>query len=283
MTLRLIPDEPALLLRSGGSKTLVLSDLHLGFERELAARGVNLPSQMTKLLERALDLVERYSPRRILLLGDVKHAIPGISPQEYAEVPEFLRALEARVEEITLVPGNHDGDLGKIVPRGIQIASSRGVLVRDGRRRVALLHGHAWPEAEMLFSDVLVLGHTHPVVEFREPSGLRKTEPVWVFCRWDRETIAAAYLKFLGKREGENPLETLQGRFGGRLRNAKVLIMPAFNPLLGGQVVNGEEGTLLGPLFTSGGVDLERAELTLLDGTYLGTLSDLREGPKAPG
>lgn len=273
--LRLIPDEAALLIKSAGARVLVVADLHLGFERELALAGIRLPSQTGRVLGRIEELAARYKPTRIVLLGDVKHTTVEIAPQEYREIPDFLKALRA-LGEVTIVPGNHDGDIMDLVPRGVEVAPARGILVEDGKRRIALLHGHAWPEAQALAADALVFGHTHPTVEFREPSGLRMVEPAWVFARWERRKMAAAYLRFKGIDDGGDPLAAFQGAFGLGVKSPRIVIMPAFNRLLGGMAMNAGEGAMLGPIFSSGAVDMEKAELYLLDGTYLGPLGKLK-------
>jgi len=59
--------------------------------------------------------------------------------------------------------------------------------------------------------------------------------------------------------------------------------MPSFNDFLGGRPLNRKrrmEDTkterIIGPILRSEAVDMENAETYLLDGTYLGTLSQLR-------
>jgi metallophosphoesterase superfamily enzyme len=53
--------------------------------------------------------------------------------------------------------------------------------------------------------------------------------------------------------------------------------MPAFNELVGGIAFNeATYETLLGPLFANRAILLEQAEVYLLDGTYLGTVGQLR-------
>ena len=59
--------------------------------------------------------------------------------------------------------------------------------------------------------------------------------------------------------------------------------MPSFNDFLGGRPINetrprkeiGAEA-LIGPVLRSEAVDVDNSELYLLDGTYLGTLNQLR-------
>jgi hypothetical protein len=57
----------------------------------------------------------------------------------------------------------------------------------------------------------------------------------------------------------------------------KVIIMPAFNDLLGGVPVNEKRPSdeLLGPLLKNEFIDMEKSELYLLDGTFLGKLKNL--------
>ena len=53
--------------------------------------------------------------------------------------------------------------------------------------------------------------------------------------------------------------------------------MPAFNELVGGIAFNeASYETLLGPLFSNHAIALGKAQTYLLDGTYLGTVEQLR-------
>jgi hypothetical protein len=58
--------------------------------------------------------------------------------------------------------------------------------------------------------------------------------------------------------------------------------MPSFNDFLGGRALNetrpGPEGqaTMIGPMLRSGILNIDNAEIYLLDGTFLGTLNQLR-------
>ena len=58
--------------------------------------------------------------------------------------------------------------------------------------------------------------------------------------------------------------------------------MPSFNDFLGGRAINetkpGKEGQeqMIGPMLRSGIIDMDNAEVYLLDGTFLGALNHLR-------
>ncbi|RMF91457.1 MAG: metallophosphoesterase [Methanobacteriota archaeon] len=232
-------------------ETLVLSDLHIGMEQELGAKGVSIPSQTKNMERRILSLIKRTGAEELVLLGDVKHNIPSLSIQEYREIPLFLKRLSEEAA-VTVVKGNHDGNLEKIAPETPVLDS----LEREG---ALLTHGHGWIKAGRIDADVVVMGHCHPAVAFVDEFSRTSKEPVWIRAQFN-EGIKEHYAV-------EEPPE--------------LIVMPAFNDLIGGVAFNrGLEGQPIGPYFKSRMVDLEDARAYLLDGTDLGTLSDLEAAHK---
>ena len=57
----------------------------------------------------------------------------------------------------------------------------------------------------------------------------------------------------------------------------EIIIMPAFNNLLGGTPINVKitKDELLGPLLKNDFINMKMAEIYLLDGTYLGKLKNI--------
>jgi uncharacterized protein len=129
----------------------------------------------------------------------------------------------------------------------------------------------------------LLMGHVHPVVVFRDPAGFKLTKPVWMKAKVDAEILAQTLLtKHNVKVEG-SIAETLKKHYGIKSATEQVVIMPSFNDFLGGRPVNemqnrkGEGAEeLVGPVLRLKALDLDETELYLLDGTYLGTLTYLR-------
>jgi putative SbcD/Mre11-related phosphoesterase len=272
--LKIVPDEPAAILETPLNKILIISDLHLGFEKSLSSKGINIPSQTQKIFDKLKSIVEKFLVDKIIILGDIKHGTLKIVPQEWFDVPQFFYKLKDLVKSIEIVRGNHDGGLKALLPKGIKIHSSRGISIFDGKESYALMHGHAWPYPNLLNCDVLIMGHNHLVIEFRE-HGFRMVEPVWVMTRLDRKKVARSFLKYLGLKISGDPIKSFKKHFGFSIGDPKIIIMPNFNPLLGGNVINVNEASLLGPLLYSRCVKLDEAEIYLLDGSYLGHLSDL--------
>ena len=128
------------------------------------------------------------------------------------------------------------------------------------------------------------MGHLHPVVVFRDPAGFKMTRQVWMKANVDSEGLAKILLQKAGVKLEGSVTETLRKHFGVKLKTSELYIMPSFNDFLGGRAVNetrprkeiGSE-ELIGPVLRSEAVDVDEAELYLLDGTYLGTLNQLRK------
>lgn len=257
MTAVPICGAPALMVKSGRERTLVVADLHLGIEGELAMKGIVLPSQIPKAKARLIELIEKKKPNSLVLLGDVKHNVPISSWQEWRELPGFFKDL-LKLTHVEIVRGNHDGDLEGMVPSEVVIHASHGIVIGK-RRRIGLMHGHTWPAPELLNSEIIVAGHNHPAIEFRDELGGRTIEPIWLRAKLNPK-------KFPKKLE-----PWIKGR------PPELLVMPSFSELMGGAAVNRKiPQELIGPMFKSGAVRLDEAEAYMLDGTLLGAVGNLK-------
>jgi len=257
----------------------VVADLHIGWEVALAEQGIHVPSQTPKILSRMLQLIELHKPTKLIFLGDVKHTVAKVEMEEWRDVPDFFESLVKKVSDIQVVPGNHDGNLEPLLPESVKIVSSAGVVLGN----FGLFHGHAWPAPELLGCRSLVIGHVHPMVAFRDPLGFQITRQVWVKTELDGARLVRSALKRVGVRGGADSVASLRDRFGIRLRSSRLFIVPSFNDFLGGQSVNkrgmGKDARsreFIGPVLRSGSVDIDNAETYLLDGTFLGTVNQLR-------
>jgi hypothetical protein len=89
-------------------------------------------------------------------------------------------------------------------------------------------------------------------------------------------------LKAAGVSTKENPQKVLVERFHVQLATARCIFVPPFNDFLGGRPVNSARledkhaGEGLGPMLRSGAVDMDEAEVHLLDGTFLGRVKQLK-------
>jgi putative SbcD/Mre11-related phosphoesterase len=256
MDVQPIPGRRALLATGEDRVMMVAADLHLGLERRMAEEGWHMPSSTRGIVARLLALVEAHQVNVMALVGDIKDSIHTASRQEESELPGAIAKLSDSVEEIHIIKGNHDGDLEAWVPyrKHLTIHGPRGARV-DG---LGLCHGHTWPDKEVMAADYLVLAHNHPSVEFTDRLGHRLREPAWYRTRLVKEKV--------------------EDRYGDV--NPEVILMPPFNELLTGTPLNRPGSRGLGPMLVRGMVDLENAEVYLVDGIHLGRLGTITPEPE---
>jgi len=278
-TLKPIGSEPALLLRHRSERVVVIGDLHIGWEVTLAQQGVHIPSQTDKMLSRLRTIIEKERPSKLLMLGDVKHSVTAAELEEWRDVPEFFEALLKLVPSIQVVLGNHDGNLEPLTPSQVELIPATGIALW---KKFGLFHGHAWPSPDILECETLILGHLHPAVTLRDALGYRLTRPAWVTASCDPTRLIEGTLKAAGVGRKVDLQKALREEFGVKPLSRRCVFVPPFNDFLGGRPVNSKrveernasEG--LGPILRSGAVDIEDAEVHLLDGTYLGRVKQLR-------
>jgi hypothetical protein len=240
MNLTFIRDGPALLVE-GNERNLVVADTHFGIEADLVSRGLHFRSRTSERLERLMQTIDQADPDNLILLGDIKHSIPSLTHQEFAELPGILSTLRDRVPLI-IFPGNHDIGLERFVHKD-ELRPRDGALV-DG---VGYLHGHMNP-APILLGNLIILGHHHPLLSLHDEVGCALQEPAYV-----RTTLAT-------------PLEST----GAGTGTTRLLFMPAFNELAGYDILRIVKDPF-SPL--SRGMNRADAEIILADGTFIGPVS----------
>jgi putative SbcD/Mre11-related phosphoesterase len=278
--LNLLLPNPAALVKSDKTKTLLIADPHLGWEMQLQEKGIHVPSQTPKILNKLTAIICEFKPDRLVILGDVKYTVVSHEFGEWRDIPDFFRKLQDTIGNIAIVRGNHDANLEPLLPESIELLPATGAVIGDA----GVFHGHKWPSPALLGCRTLVMGHLHPVVVFRDPAGFKMTRQVWMKTTVDSEGLAKILLQKAGVKLEGSITETLRNHYSVKLKTSELYIMPSFNDFLGGRPVNetrprkeiGKE-ELIGPVLRSEAVDIDEAELYLLDGTFLGSLNQLRQ------
>jgi len=269
--------HPAALLKTQKTRTMVIADLHIGWEMALAEKGIHVPTQTPKLLKKLVALTTTYKPQNLLILGDVKHTVAKAEIGEWHDIPNFFNELKKQAQEISVIRGNHDGSLEPLLPETVKIQPATGITMGE----IGFFHGHQWPSPTLLGCKTLVMGHVHPVVAFRDPAGFRISRQVWVKADCDAAALTKVLLQKHGIKLEKTPEETLRKHFKINARTTQLFIMPSFNDFLGGRPLNERrldqpKTDIVGPVLRSEAVNMENAETYLLDGTFLGTLSQLK-------
>jgi len=183
-------------------KILVIADLHLGYEQQLNEKGVlvlrkqfqEIKKELEELIKEVLGKSKKI--KKIVILGDLKHAFGQISSQEWRETSEVIDLLNKNCEELIVIKGNHDAMLEPILNR--KNIKLRGYFIE---KEVCFFHGDKiWMNCYDKKIKIWIIGHKHPAITIRE--GHKK--------------------------------ETYKCFLSGNYDNKKVIILPSFFPLIEG-------------------------------------------------
>lgn len=274
-----LPPYAAALVRFKGVRILVITDLHIGWEMALSNKGIHVPTQTPKLLSKLKALLSTYKPEKLMILGDIKHTVATAEKTEWQDVPEFFNEIRRHVPEILVIRGNHDGNLDPLLPENVKTMPGTGVAVND----TGFFHGHQWPSPDLLGCRTIVMGHVHPVVVFRDPAGFRVSRQVWVKMNCNAAELARVLLRKNRVKISSTAEDALYENYHVKSKVSQLFIMPSFNDFLGGRPLNEKRSShkldsemVAGPILRSEAVDFKSAETYLLDGTFLGTIEQLR-------
>lgn len=158
----------ALYLES--SQALLIADAHLGYAWAQRRRGELGPLTDGGIAERLKDVMDRWQPREVVLLGDAVHL--GKPNEEERQFIERTLGALAEKARLRLVPGNHDRhfqrDFGHL---GIERID------RWEDDSMVAVHGdQAWPETKKW----LAMGHLHPALGLQDAVGVTRRVPVFV-------------------------------------------------------------------------------------------------------
>ncbi len=120
---RVIPSKPIMVLE--GKKNLVITDIHIGFEKTFAANEIFLRknTSINETINELTSVIDSEKPDVVILLGDIKSSIKNISKNECVEVTLFFKRIREKYDAI-LIPGNHDANIQRLTPENISWVSS---------------------------------------------------------------------------------------------------------------------------------------------------------------
>jgi len=146
-------------------KTLILSDIHLGYEEALNKQGVLIPRfQFKDIMQKMEKLINETKPETIVLNGDIKHEFGHISEQEWRETLQFIDCLKKNCKQLILIKGNHD-KITDIIAEKRQMKTTKNYSVND----IYITHGDFIPkDAEFKKAKTIIIGHEHPAISLRE-------------------------------------------------------------------------------------------------------------------
>ncbi len=231
------------------NKTLIVSDLHIGYVYGRNKKGIILP-ESKRPEDDIIRLLDEKKPDTLIFLGDFKDAIYGTPHPIAGRIWKFLKRLVKKTNVI-IVKGNHDGKIEEVIPEEINLIQAEGFRLtqKETNKSIGLWHGHASPALDVWTADITISAHAHPAYTFRDEIGSKITQKVWVKAKW---------------------LNILEGK-PDRIH----IIIPPFNRYIEGYSIDSEYFRTI--VLMRDAIDFENAEVFTLEGVLIGTLRNLRE------
>ncbi len=196
------------------SNTLIIPDVHIGYEEALNKQGILIPriqfKDIMQSIERVIkNAISRYKNiNKIIIIGDLKHEFGTISETEWRQTLKFIDYLQRYCKDIILLRGNHDKILGPIAnKRDLQIVD---YLIVD---EILLMHGHELPDKTKLEFKTLrtiktiIIGHEHAAISLKEGPRVERFK---------------CFLKGTWKQSNN------------KKEQKELIVMPSFNPIIEG-------------------------------------------------
>ena len=171
-------------------KTLIIADVHIGYEEAMNKSGVLIPrrqyTETISLLEQTFAELKAYKMpvEKVIINGDLKHEFGTISETEWRNTLGILDFLAKQCKSIVLIKGNHDTILGPI-------ANKRNVAVKDFEviGDIFVCHGdYITDKQELKKAKILIIGHEHPSVSLRQ-GGRAEKYKCFLVGEWQKKSL----------------------------------------------------------------------------------------------
>jgi putative SbcD/Mre11-related phosphoesterase len=211
--------------------TCAVADVHVGMEAAIQAEGFAMPlDEERELLARFKAVVQRFSPKVMVLDGDVLHEFHRVRRNTQKNFDRVMLALLSSVDEVVIILGSHDKMMGVALTDIDGIRSEQSCFAGG----VLFCHGDVIPDrAKDADVETIVIGHDHPMLEVE-----MKKEPCFLY--------------------GKNAWH-----------GKDVIVLPAFNPLCAGTSINRlDTRDFLSPFIREGDID-EYRPIIVVEGEAL--------------
>lgn len=197
--MKILPNIEIVDLALYFDSTLVIADVHIGYEEALNRQGVLVPrlqfEDIVKRMEAIFNKLEGKKIKTIVVNGDLKHEFGIISEQEWRNTLKFIDLLAKHCDEVVLVKGNHDTILKPIArKRDVKVVDyytvealtqksnnkKTSILKKTFKKiekssKTLILHGDKIPAKDIL-KDVstIIIGHEHSAVSLKEGARIER-------------------------------------------------------------------------------------------------------------
>lgn len=197
-------DLPVLYIKP--LNAVVLSDVHIGYEEEMARKGIFLPKIQRK---RLIDTIEKsrkaFKTDNIIVDGDLKHIFNGLGKQEKEDLNHVFNYVKEYGINLTLIRGNHDNYLSLVIDKyDIDFLDKYKIY------NYVIFHGHLDIEPEE--GKIYIIGHEHPRISLRDRLGFARKFQCFLIVPLKNNTKAIV-LPAVGTYQAGNDISLIHSNY----------------------------------------------------------------------
>jgi putative SbcD/Mre11-related phosphoesterase len=140
------------------SKSLIVSDIHLGFGRQISA-------VKFKNIVRLKEVLKQLGPKEIIFNGDLFHEFGSFSWSAFEEFKEMIAFIKEKGIKYFFVKGNHDTILKSYLKKGFIKKLPKEHFIRN---KNLICHGDNLPNVDLKNVKRIIIGHLHPAITISE-------------------------------------------------------------------------------------------------------------------
>ena len=182
------------------SKTIIISDVHIGQEEALNKQGILIPRiYFQHLYKKTQNLIKKLDFNTLIINGDLKHEFGRISETEWRHTLRFLDLFKDK--QVYLIKGNHDTILGPIAKR-------RNLELKD-----------------YIITDNTLIAHGDTELDIKELEKTNKTKIKTIIIGHEHPAITIS---------SKNRAETFKCFLIGTHKRKKLIVTPSYNEMIEG-------------------------------------------------
>lgn len=167
--IELLDGLPIAFIRSINS--LVISDLHLGYEGVMAKSGVFAPKvNLKRIIEELTKAIDATKAQDIIVVGDIKSDFSTVMQDEFNELHDLIQFAKGQRVSITLIKGNHDNFVERYNDSFKLKVYNQEALIGF----YYFFHGEEVPQIKGKDARMLIMGHEHPCISITNSVGRRE-------------------------------------------------------------------------------------------------------------
>ena len=182
--IELIEGRPIVYIKS--LSALVCSDLHLGYEDMMAAKGIFIPHvNLKNILEQLCYAIEILKPKLLIINGDIKNEFSSTKTHEFNELFDFFKNIKKNNIKIILIKGNHDNYINRYKHQfNIEIYENEFI-----SGKYLFFHGEFMPIGNINEVDFLIVGHEHPSIKITNDNGRIERLKCFLYSKYHNKKL----------------------------------------------------------------------------------------------